>query len=639
MKFRKHLLTLTLLVLIAFSGGCAKQYSMKESDPVKVFQTRNESALNSSEPSQQTQQMLRLLFLEKDYNKKPLKVIGQLQDKVHETNDPKLRVAIAELSLLQGRKHFKNDIDTSILMYLAAAEQAWDYLFYQEKRVESYSPLAPSYRFMTDIYNRAVARLVENRSKKTNPWEDETDIVLGHISYNLHIKKDHPHLWNPELFDELVPTSQIVIGGIRNEYFSHGLGTPLAGIVYAPNDNPGFGKYPPEDEASYPVTVVLTFEPTQHTDGTRQRDISLAFYDTLITDSIEIGGREIPLEADFTTPLGMLMTKVQAPDLGFAAMKRSDIYLKQTGITMLEPYREDKIPVVMVHGLMSSPQTWVHIFNDLRGDPEIRDRYQFWIFLYPTGLPIIYSASLLRNDLLAIQQEYDADKNNPNFNEMVIVAHSLGGILSHMLNQDSGDAYWDELFTLPFDEIPLSETNKKFVKPIMFFDRPEFIKRIVFIATPHRGSRVADSIFGKIGAGMTTQPQEVVHLGSDIDSLDQADLTFNAKTFRSRIPNSIAQLSPSSDILKTMNSVPMDSKIPYHSIIATKNKHMGPGGFDGLVAYESAHLDGAESEIVIKSEHFVHNHPLAIKEVKRILLKHTDMEKIKQPVRLTTGVK
>jgi hypothetical protein len=355
----------------------------------------------------------------------------------------------------------------------------------------------------------------------------------------------------------------------------------------------------------------------------RNRELSLAFYDTLITDTIEINGREIPLEADFTTPLGMLMTNIQAPDMGFTAMKRSDVYLEQTGISMLEPYREDKIPVVMVHGLMSSPQTWVNMFNDLRGDPEIRDNYQFWMFLYPTGLPIIYSASLLRNDLFAIQQQYDPDGSNPNFNQMVLVAHSLGGLLSHIVNQDSGDTYWDEIFTLPFMDIPLSDTNRDFIKPIMFFDRPRFVKRIVFLASPHRGSKVADSLIGQIGAGMITQPKEVVDLVREIRSLDRADVNFNPKAFKRKVPNSIAQLSPESDMLKTMNSIPMSSDVPYHSIIASKNKHLGPGGWDGMVAYESAHLEGAESEIVVASEHFVQDHPLAIAEVKRILLKHT----------------
>jgi hypothetical protein len=247
-----------------------------------------------------------------------------------------------------------------------------------------------------------------------------------------------------------------------------------------------------------------------------------------------------------------------------------------------------------------------------------------------------YSASLLRNDLMAIQQQYDPDGDNPNFNQMVLVAHSLGGILSHMINQDSGDTYWDNIFTLPFDDIPLSDTSKDFIEPIMFFDRPRFVKRIVFLASPHRGSKVADSIIGKLGAGMIKQPKEVVRLVREIDSLDQADINFNPKAFKRRIPNSIAQLSPSSSVLQTMNSIPMNSDVPYHSIIASKNKHLGPGGWDGLVAYESAHLQGAESEIVVASEHFVQDHPLAIAEVKRILLLHTAEQKIKPTVTLTS---
>ena len=46
------------------------------------------------------------------------------------------------------------------------------------------------------------------------------------------------------------------------------------------------------------------------------------------------------------------------------------------------------------------------------------------------------------------------------------------------------------------------------------------------------------------------------------------------------------------------------------------------GGDDGVVKYESAHIDGVESEVVVRWEHSVQAHPNAIEEVRRILLLH-----------------
>ena len=69
---------------------------------------------------------------------------------------------------------------------------------------------------------------------------------------------------------------------------------------------------------------------------------------------------------------------------------------------MVEPYDPNKIPVLMVHGLWSSPMTWMEMFNDLLAYPDIRSNYQFWFYLYPTGEPFWYSANQLRSDLIEV---------------------------------------------------------------------------------------------------------------------------------------------------------------------------------------------------------------------------------------------
>ena len=56
----------------------------------------------------------------------------------------------------------------------------------------------------------------------------------------------------------------------------------------------------------------------------------------------------------------------------------------------------DRRPVVFVHGLMSSPEAWTNAMNDLRGNSELRKRYQFWMFFYSTGNPLLASGARFR---------------------------------------------------------------------------------------------------------------------------------------------------------------------------------------------------------------------------------------------------
>src|SRR5207247_11058078 len=95
------------------------------------------------------------------------------------------------------------------------------------------------------------------------------------------------------------------------------------------------------------------------------------------------------------------------------------------GLYFLQPYDPDRIPLVFVHGLFSTPFDWVKTINGLQADPEIRKHYQFWIFAYPTGNPILYSALRLREELAKADQLY------PNHKPYFVVGHRMGGMLTH----------------------------------------------------------------------------------------------------------------------------------------------------------------------------------------------------------------
>ena len=261
---------------------------------------------------------------------------------------------------------------------------------------------------------------------------------------------------------------------------------------------------------------MVAFSPLESANDGFKRKITLTFYDTLVDEVITIENRPVPLEADYSTPLGILLSKIREPDIGLGGMLNPGRYAGRVGISMLEPYREDKIPVVMVHGLLSWPVTWMQMFNDLRGDPDIRKNYQFWFFFYPTGLPIMYSASLLRQDLLEMQATFDPGGTHPAFEEMVVICHSLGGLLSRLMVQDSGTAYYDSVFKVPFEELAIAAEEKETIRKIVFFDTMPSIKRVVFIATPHRGSPLADSFIARLGSGFVSLPSDVTDLGDAI---------------------------------------------------------------------------------------------------------------------------
>src|SRR5204863_7879130 len=54
-------------------------------------------------------------------------------------------------------------------------------------------------------------------------------------------------------------------------------------------------------------------------------------------------------------------------------------------LVFLDPYQPGKVPVVLIHGLFSSPEDWADAIGHLRAAPGFANRFQIWPFGYPTG--------------------------------------------------------------------------------------------------------------------------------------------------------------------------------------------------------------------------------------------------------------
>ncbi len=84
--------------------------------------------------------------------------------------------------------------------------------------------------------------------------------------------------------------------------------------------------------------------------------------------------------------------------------------------------------------------------------------------------------------------ELDASGQDPALRRMVIIGHSQGGLLAKLMTIGSGRRFWDAASTVPFDEVEMPAETRKLLREGMFFGPVPTVERVVFIATPYRGS-------------------------------------------------------------------------------------------------------------------------------------------------------
>ncbi|MGE9270462.1 MAG: esterase/lipase family protein [Verrucomicrobiales bacterium] len=343
----------------------------------------------------------------------------------------------------------------------------------------------------------------------------------------------------------------------------------------------------------------------------QQHHAELAFADPYEHETVRINHRELPLAANFSAATSLMLSHERLDRLGFARLIRPSHFDKTSRITAVQPYHPDRIPVLFVHGLQDTPSTWAPMYYGLIADPEIRRHYQFWTFSYPSGYPYPYSAAILRRELKKVTQQF------PRHRDIVLIGHSMGGLISRIMITDAGEKIWIDNFGHPPAESKLRGRSAEVLKDTLVFDAHPHIGRTIYLATPHRGSELAKNWIGRLGSKLVKLPDTFADLRDEFLYFVTND---QAGQLLGRAPNSIDTLSPDSRFMQQINRLPTDPSVPFHSIIGD----LGFGS-DGVVATWSSHLDGAESEKLILASHFVHTHPEAIREVHRILLEHANL--------------
>jgi hypothetical protein len=466
-----------------------------------------------------------------------------------------------------------------------------------------------------EVHNDAVARLVRiAEGARASEWRDGSLDLAG---LGVVIRTGGDPFVDPGRFAAVVVAGDVRVAGMRHQFGTCGLGVPVVGTRCVDRANPTEA-----DEQFFPrrlrIAATVLAAPGGGLAGGAYRlsPLGLVFHDPFRVGAVRAGARVLPLAADRTTHLALQASQAGLQALAIRGVIASEFGPEiEPGLYMLRPYAPGKIPLVFVHGLASSPVAFVQAINDFQNDPALSARYQFWMFVYPTGRTIVRSAQRFREALGRAASAYGSD---PAFHRMVVVGHSMGGILTHMVVSDSGREIWDAALNVSPERLRASPATRAALEELVFFHPVPYVRRVVFIAAPHRGSPIANGPVGRYFSGRIRPQPDQAAVIAELESLNGPGVIKDEK-FRGTSINGIGELRVDSALLLAVSRLPIAAGVPYHTIAF---RFAGVGPNDLVVPLWSAHLDGAASEAIFPGRHGSEQDPAALGELRRILFDH-----------------
>ena len=467
------------------------------------------------------------------------------------------------------------------------------------------------------IHNRAVARLIR-LAQRRHTHDGENRNWQQILEANGLLIAGSSQYLAPDRIGDLQVSDDFRVEGMDHIYVSSGLGVPLIAHRFGGKD---VGRRP---------GPVLPTRDAHRGHGRRDagrraqrgawRDTpaNIKLLDPFQQRSVAIGGRSVVLASDRTTPLAMQVARGHLAALEWAGLFDSSFEQPGTeaGLYMLRPYEPRKIPVVFVHGLFSSPRAWIQTINELQNNPSIAARYQFWMFIYPTGQPIPGSAAVtpgprrgarharpgLRRHCIRPDGPGGTQHGRPSLKDdgPGFGIHPLGRNHQRFARQVQGIA-WDTRVSRQGSHVPPRALRES-----------GHLHRNPSSRQPDRRQPVRP---GDRRPGTPARPHGRSHRRYRGPQWARCDLT----RIRGRTVNAITNLRTDSEILAALDRIPIRPAVRYHSIIPLIG---GTADTDGVVEYRSSHLEGAESERVVAGTHVSQQEPAVTRELDRILREH-----------------
>ncbi|HEY0334527.1 MAG TPA: alpha/beta hydrolase, partial [Stenotrophomonas sp.] len=448
-----------------------------------------------------------------------------------------------------------------------------------------------------------------------SPQAWDTAIVrLGGVRVALDPQRPSPELQGAMTVKVAVDVPLMLLD---DRHVQPGFGVPMVLLTPRCHDQPRCRLLPPEGVFR---SATAWLEPAPSGSGA---DAALRMVEPVQQPSVQVGSQRFLLASDSSSFFDFGAQQSALPRLGVWGLLGGREVGRRAGVFLLEDYDPRKRPLVMVHGLGSSPLTWAKLSNAVWADPQLRQRYQVWHVVYQTNAPLLVSRYRVQQYLDATWRLLDPAGQDPARRHVVLIGHSMGAVISRLLTAQSGDVLWKAAFTVPPTALEGSQEDRDGIDAVFRFAPYPGVKRAIFLSAPHQGSPATDRWFGRLARVLvgrrTPEIEALRRLARDHPQMVQPALL---DAYRQGWLNSITTLRSDQPVSRAGRVLMPAVGIHYHTIAGSLPGHDPPG--DGVVPLESALLSGADSTQVLSAGHDLYENPAAIAEVIRIL--HVDLD-------------
>ncbi|UKE72642.1 esterase/lipase family protein [Xanthomonas graminis] len=616
-------------------SGCA-MVTVQSRAAGDYIATKRGDVLSTGELSDASQETLRVVAIERKPCEADIPACAAQLRTVQGLDEERRLAALSELWLraatLRTPKRTVALDDAALQAWMETARYAYAYLFHTE-RPASARAFEDRQTQVRDYYNYAVQHVVgalfERWRARSASGELRDDDTLPAAGWQVRAQLDSFRLpGGVARPNAMVPAASLRFDGLRSTYRRDGFGAELVAEVspaqvgdptaiaatakpgQAATDTAGYS------ELSYaPTTVLLRFDGDSLAQVLDTRSVVIAPYDPYRDNEVVVHGQRLPLAANFTAAYGLWLARSGFARQSLRSMLGRRYGIEQPHLYLMQPYDPNRRIVLMLHGLGSSPEAWVNVANEIMGDEQLRRHYQIWQVYYPTNMPIAWNRAQIETLLQQTLHDFDPQGQAPASRHMVLIGHSMGGVIARLLVSNSGERIWNDLLAGRDLSGERGARIRERLQPLLRFAPLPQVDRAIFIAAPHRGTAFAEGRIGRLVGGLIRLPTALLARFTEVmrdiagdDSVPQ------------RPPNGIDNLRDTDPFVRVAAELPISPAVRYNSIIARRNPALPlADADDGLVPYRSAHLQGAESELVITSGHSVQETPQAILEIRRIL--------------------